>query len=77
VPAPLGVIWGAEDKTVPVRLADAVREARPDASVVIIERAGHVAMVERPEVFVETLERLLATLPKDATSSRRSRSKVP
>ena len=76
-PAPLGVIWGAEDRTVPVRLAAAVREARPDAQVMIIERAGHVAMIERPDVFVATLERLLATLPKDATSSSRSRSKVP
>jgi pimeloyl-ACP methyl ester carboxylesterase len=74
---PLGVIWGAQDRTVPVRLADAVREARPDARVEIIERTGHVAMVERPDLFVAALERMLATLPKDATSSSPSHSKVP
>jgi pimeloyl-ACP methyl ester carboxylesterase len=75
-PAPLGVIWGAEDRTVPVRLAQAVRLARPDAQVMIIEQAGHVAMVERPAAFVATLERLLMILPKDATTRVHDPSKV-
>jgi pimeloyl-ACP methyl ester carboxylesterase len=66
--APLGVIWGSRDRTIPVRLVAAVREARPDAQVMIIEQAGHVAMLERPTAFVASLERLLATLPKDATT---------
>jgi 3-oxoadipate enol-lactonase len=75
--APLGVIWGAADRTVPVRVADVIRTARPDADVVIIERAGHVTMVERPEAFVLALEQLLARLPKDATSTARGASTVP
>lgn len=58
------MIWGTEDWTVPVRLAAAVSQARPDAEIVTIERAGHVVMVERPEAFVAALERLLARLPK-------------
>ena len=67
--APLGVIWGARDRTISVRVAEVVRAARPDAQVVIIERAGHVAMIERPEAFVAALDDLLARLPKHATSS--------
>lgn len=66
---PLGVIWGASDRTVPVRLAQVVRDTRPDAEVVVIERAGHVAMVERPEAFTAALEGLLSRLPKRATNS--------
>jgi len=66
---PLGVIWGEADRAVPPRVAETVRDARPDARVVLIERAGHVAMVERPAAFVSALETLLETLPKYATSS--------
>jgi 3-oxoadipate enol-lactonase len=68
VNAPLGVIWGAQDRTVPVRLAATVREARPDAEIVTIDHAGHVVMVERPEAFVTALEGLLARLPKHETT---------
>ncbi len=69
VNAPLGVIWGAQDRTVPVRLAATVREARPDAEIVTIDHAGHVVMVERPEAFVTALEGLLARLPKHETTA--------
>jgi pimeloyl-ACP methyl ester carboxylesterase len=55
----LGLIWGTADRTVPMRIAEVVRRERPDAEVITIERAGHVAMVERPEAFVAALERLL------------------
>jgi pimeloyl-ACP methyl ester carboxylesterase len=73
---PLGVIWGAGDRTVPVWAARLVREARPDADVVVLQRAGHVVMVERPEAFVSALEGLLARLPKDETTSASATSTV-
>ena len=68
--APLGLIWGAEDRTVSPKLARAVRELRPDARLVMIERAGHVAMVERPDAFVAALQGVLARLSRYATTSR-------
>jgi pimeloyl-ACP methyl ester carboxylesterase len=77
VAAPLGVIWGAQDRTIPVRIARVVCDERPDADVVMIERAGHVAMVERPEAFASALEELLGRLPKDATFLSAARSTVP
>ena len=66
---PLGVIWGAKDRVVSVRQAESVRAARPDAGLEIIDGAGHVPMIERPEAFVVAVDRLLHVLPKDATSS--------
>jgi pimeloyl-ACP methyl ester carboxylesterase len=66
--APLGLIWGAEDRTIPARTAELVRAERPDVEAVTIERAGHVVMVERPDEFTAALGDLLARLPKDATS---------
>lgn len=68
-PAPLGLIWGERDRTVPTRIARAITAARPDAKLELIRAAGHVAMVEQPEAFVAALEALLASLPNEATSS--------
>ncbi len=70
VRAPLGVIWGAEDRTVRPRVARVITAARPDADVVILDDAGHVAMVERPQAFAEALVGLLARLPNSATTVR-------
>jgi pimeloyl-ACP methyl ester carboxylesterase len=75
--APIGVIWGERDRTIPVRLADVVRAQRPEVEVTVVPGAGHVLMVERPEAFVDALEGLLATLPKDATTPRSPASTVP
>jgi len=74
---PLGVIWGERDRTVPLRHADVIREARPDAEITVIERAGHVVMVERPDAFVAALDELLQRLPKHATTRRRRPTRVP
>jgi pimeloyl-ACP methyl ester carboxylesterase len=67
-PAAIGVIWGARDRTIPVRNAQIITAVRPDAALTVVERAGHVLMIERPEAFADALEGLLARLPKDATT---------
>ena len=65
---PLGLLWGSADWTIPVGGAAALLRARPDAQLEIVERAGHVVMLERPAEFVAALERLLARLPNDSTT---------
>jgi len=62
---PLGVIWGDVDRTVPIRGLDEVLKARPDARVTRIPNAGHVPMVECPELFVAALQPLI----KDVTNA--------
>jgi pimeloyl-ACP methyl ester carboxylesterase len=63
IQAPLGVVWGEADLTVPIRALAELLAVRPDARVVRLARAGHVPMVERPDAFVAALEQLLAQLP--------------
>jgi pimeloyl-ACP methyl ester carboxylesterase len=63
LPIPVGLIWGARDRTVPARLARKIVRLRPDCQLEMIERAGHVSMVERPEAFARALEALLGRLP--------------
>ena len=61
--APLGVIWGQADRTIPARGARALLKLRPDARLELVQRAGHVLMLERPAAFVGALERLMDRLP--------------
>lgn len=65
---PLGALWGTRDLTVPPQLAQALRDVRPDVRLAMVEGAGHVAMIERPEAFAVALEELLERLPKRATT---------
>lgn len=60
---PLGVIWGRSDRTVPIVNLGALRRARPDVEVELLDRAGHVPMVERPDAFVAAMRRLLERVP--------------
>jgi pimeloyl-ACP methyl ester carboxylesterase len=79
LPAPIGVIWGQADRTLPVKRLSAITEVRPDARVVELRDAGHLPMVERPDAFTAALEGLLDSMPallKDDTTPFREPSTV-
>jgi pimeloyl-ACP methyl ester carboxylesterase len=69
--APLGLMWGAEDRAVPRRLAVEIGRRRPDAQLEVIAHAGHVPMIEKPDQFSAALHRLLNRLDKLSTSPAR------
>lgn len=56
VRVPSLVIVGDRDLLTPKTSAQALRAALPDARAVVITRAGHIAMLERHEVFNDILE---------------------
>lgn len=49
--APTLLIWGAQDKLVPVAVGQVVQQAVPGARLEIIPRAGHVLMWDQPARF--------------------------
>ena len=51
---PALAVWGREDYVLPVRHLEDVKAVLPQAQVHIIERCGHLAMVERPDEFLAT-----------------------
>ncbi len=61
--APLGLIWGEKDRTIPMRQASTLTAVRPDAELILLPNCGHVPMVESPDAFAAALSRLLRTLP--------------
>jgi pimeloyl-ACP methyl ester carboxylesterase len=51
ISAPTLIVWGTEDRLVPVKDADVFEELIPNARKIVYEDTGHVAMLERPADF--------------------------
>lgn len=60
---PALVITGDEDGLMPLPTSSMMVDALPKGELVIIEGAGHLSNVERPEQFNETVSRFLQNLP--------------
>lgn len=62
-PAPIGellrvptlVVWGRDDRWIPLAAGEDLRAALPDAEWRIIDDAGHLPMEEQPDAFNATL----------------------
>lgn len=63
---PTLLVWGTEDQTVRIELADSVRKAIPQAQYHPIERAGHLPHMERTDVVNPLLIQFLRSA--DTTS---------
>ena len=48
---PTLIIWGKQDRVVPVAHAEIARQAIPDARLHLFDRCGHMPMVEKPDEF--------------------------
>lgn len=59
VQAPTLLIWGRHDSLVPVSNGVLMREALPNARLLVLDGAGHVAMFDRPHAFNSALMRFL------------------
>lgn len=53
---PTLVIWGANDKFIPVKYAKVVHKEIPNSRLLLIPECGHVPMVEKPNEFVQAVE---------------------
>jgi len=59
VPVPMALILGDQDVMTKPSAAEPIAMAAPDATTVIVEGAGHMLMVERPEIVNEILVKFL------------------
>lgn len=56
-PVPVQVVWGEEDRIIPSAQSDQLPAGVPLRR---IEGAGHMAHLERPDLVVETIERIIS-----------------
>jgi pimeloyl-ACP methyl ester carboxylesterase len=54
-PSPLHVVWGEDDPIAVPAMVDTLLAARPDATVVRLDRVGHYPMVEDPARFLQAV----------------------
>lgn len=52
---PTLLIWGSLDARSPMYVAEQFKQAIPDAQLVVIEGAGHVSNLERPDEFTDAI----------------------
>ena len=57
---PTLIVWGRHDMLVPDRDADEFERLIPDSRKVVFDETGHMAMLERPQTFNDTLFDFLA-----------------
>ncbi|MCR9126024.1 MAG: alpha/beta hydrolase [Rhodobacteraceae bacterium] len=60
---PAAVICGAHDTLIPVKRQSFMAELIPDATLEVVEGAGHLPVLEAPEATLDALERWLALAP--------------
>jgi pimeloyl-ACP methyl ester carboxylesterase len=60
IACPTLIVWGDEDKVIPVGDASLFAQLIPNSRKVIFEETGHLAMLERPTAFNELLSEFIA-----------------
>jgi pimeloyl-ACP methyl ester carboxylesterase len=71
IEAPTLIVWGFDDRIIPVQAALSYRRRIPGARLEIFERTGHVPQLERPARFNTLLENFLeASTEAPSPSSR-------
>jgi pimeloyl-ACP methyl ester carboxylesterase len=80
ITAPTLVITGRQDRLVDIRVAPAVARLIPDSRLLILDRVGHVAQMERPDLVARAAAAMLdevAARPPDADMSVMADTPVP
>ena len=65
---PVLVLAGDKDLVTPSAHSEAIADLLPDAELVIVPDAGHLVMLEHPEVVTDRLADLLARVGRGAGS---------
>jgi pimeloyl-ACP methyl ester carboxylesterase len=59
IAAPTLLVWGERDSLIPLEYGEAMRELVPGARLLVIQRAAHNVMVDRPAAFNRAVLRFL------------------
>jgi pimeloyl-ACP methyl ester carboxylesterase len=50
---PALIVWGREDRIVPVECGEQYRRALPNAKLTVLDRCGHLPPIEQPDAFAK------------------------
>jgi pimeloyl-ACP methyl ester carboxylesterase len=55
IDVPVKIVWGRQDRILPVAFVDVYRKLLPKAEISILENCGHLPHAEKPDEFVEII----------------------
>jgi pimeloyl-ACP methyl ester carboxylesterase len=55
IDVPVKILWGRQDRILPVAFVDVCRKLLPKAEISILENCGHLPHAEKPDEFVEII----------------------
>lgn len=67
IACPTLIVWGAEDRVIPVGDANMFEQLIPNSRKVIFDGTGHMAMLERPAAFNRLLDEFVTEKPVAAS----------
>ncbi len=56
---PVLILWGEEDKWIPVEQAHSLHQLIPNSKLVTVPQAGHLVIEERPEILISEIKNFL------------------
>ena len=56
---PVLILWGEEDKWIPVEQAHSLHQLIPNSKLVTVPQAGHLVIEERPEILISEIKDFL------------------
>ena len=73
---PTLIVWGADDRIIPVGHAHATADAIPDSRLVVIDGAGHFPHLDDPDRFTELLTEFVSSTPAADYDPARLRARL-
>jgi pimeloyl-ACP methyl ester carboxylesterase len=61
IKAPTLIVWGAQDRLLPLALGEAYHRGIAGSTMTLIDRCGHLPPIEQPERFADTVLSFLAS----------------
>jgi pimeloyl-ACP methyl ester carboxylesterase len=61
---PALIVWGREDRLVPVECGEQYRRLLPNATLSVLERCGHLPPLEHPDAFARLVVDFLEEVPR-------------
>jgi len=62
VRSPVLLLWGAEDKIIPLRIAERMFTTIPQAKITVIPRTGHNLVYREPALFAQEVKRFIENI---------------
>lgn len=58
---PTFILWGREDKVIPLKVGQLLHQLIPNSTLEVVERCGHIPQEEKPEETISRISRFMAT----------------